>query len=543
MKKFSIYLSVIGIFFLHTSIFAQDDIPYKDLFNGKNLDGWEQIQGSATYKVKDGMIEGTTALNSPNSFLVTKKPYGDFILQLDFKVDEGLNSGIQIRSHSDKDYKDGIVHGYQVEIDPAKKKLYSENPPNYDSEGAIIPPNTQPRSWTGGIYEEKGRGWLFDLTHNEEARKAFKPGEWNHLRIEATGYRIYTWLNGVLAASLFDNSVSSGFIGLQVHATTEEKPMHVYWKNIKIQDLSENTAALNKSKQDLTKKRTNSRVKTSLNAYSFSRRLNHTDWDLFDMIDYAAEHGFDAVDLTGYFFPGFPDVPSDEYIYKIKRHAYKMGVEIGGTGVRNDFAIGDAKEREKDIQIVKNWVDVAEKLGAPVVRVFAGPKLKGYENSREEIYKYMAEALKECADYGAKHGVLIGVQNHGGFLKTADQTIKLLKMVDSDWIGADVDTGYFITDDPYEEIEKIMPYAVNFQVKESPFGVLSRIRIDMPRLLRIIDNSGYRGYLPIETLGDKVRKGEPHPPYPFRPYDAEKMVPFFLQELKQGIANEYGTCN
>ena len=523
-----------------SSVFSQDDIPYESLFNGKDLEGWVQIQGEAEYEAKDGMIVGTTVPGSPNSFLVTKKPYGDFVLQLDFKVDEALNSGIQIRSHSDPEYRNGIVHGYQVEIDPSVNEMYTETPSNYTSEGKIIPKGAQPRNWTGGIYEEKDRGWLFDLTHNEEARLAFKPGEWNHLRIEATGYRIYTWLNGVLAASLFDDKASSGFIGLQVHATDSQKPLHVYWKNLKIQDLSQNKAALNKPQQDLRKKITNSAVKTSLNAYSFSRKLNHSEWDLLDLIDYAAQQGFDAVDLTGYFFPGFPDVPDDEYIYKVKKHAYKMGVDIGGTGVRNDFAVGDPEERAKDVQLVKDWIDVASKLGAPVVRVFAGPKLKGYENSREEIYKYMSEALKECADYGAKRGVIVAVQNHGGFLKTADQAIKLIKMVDSDWIGIDVDTGYFMTDDPYLEIEKVMPYAANFQVKESPFGVLSRVRIDMPRLLRIINNSGYRGYLPIETLGDKVRKGEPKPPFPFRPYDAEKMVPAFLHELEKGIANEYG---
>lgn len=141
--------------------------------------------------------------------------------------------------------------------------------------------------------------------------------------------------------------------------------------------------------------------------------------------------------------------------------------------------------------------------------------------------------------YAKQKGVLIGIQNHGDFLKTADETIKLVKMVDSDWFGIIVDTGYFIQDDPYPDIEKVMPYAVNFQVKESPFGVLSRIRIDMPRLIRIVNNSGYRGYLPIETLGDKVMKGQPKPEFPFRPYEPEKLVPALLKELKNAIANEY----
>ncbi|HET9570265.1 MAG TPA: family 16 glycoside hydrolase [Bacteroidales bacterium] len=542
MKKHTRTLAGFSLFFLAASLnvsFAQDPIKFENLFDGKTLDGWQQIQGTAKYEVIDGMIVGTTVKGSPNSFLVTKKLYGDFVLELDFKVDEGLNSGIQFRSTTDKNYKDGIVHGYQVEIDPAQKELYSKDPKNYKDNGEVVAPGTEPRSWTGGIYDEKRRGWLNDLTHNEAARKAFKPGEWNHFRIEATGYRMYTWINGVLASALFDDMTPSGFIGLQVHATNAPKPMKVYWKNIVIQDLANNSAALDKTNQDLTKKQTNSAVKTSLNAFSFAKKLNSNEMSLTDLIDYAATHGFDAVDLTGYYFPDYPAIPSDEYINNLKRHAFKMGIDISGTGVRNNFADPDPAKRAADVKHVKEWIDVAVKLGAPVVRVFAGPIPAGYENKWDEICTYMAASLKECADYGKLKGVLVGVQNHGDFLKTADETIKLIKMVNSDWLGAIVDVGYFITPDPYLDIEKIMPYAVNYQVKESPFGVLSRVRTDMPRLLRIISNSGYRGYLPIETLGDKVLKGQPKPAFPFRPYDADQMVPALLKELKTAIANEY----
>lgn len=542
MKRYDFLKPSISFFsfiLFSTISFSQDNIKWENLFDGKTLNGWEQIQGTAKYQVIDGMIIGTTVTDSPNSFLATKNNYSNFILELDFKVDEGSNSGIQFRSKIDKSYKDGVVHGYQVEIDPAQKVLYTKEPHNYKSNGELIPPGTAPRSWTGGIYDEKRRGWLCDLTKNEEARNAFKPGEWNHLRLEATGYRIYTWINGVLAASLFDDMTSSGFIGLQVHATKEVKPMNVYWKNIKIQDLTKNTADLNKPNQDLRKKNTNSAVKTSLNAFSFAKKLNSKEMSLFELIDYCANQGFDAVDLTGYYFPDYPKTPSDEFINNLKRYAFKMGVEISGTGVRNDFADPDPAKRAADVKHVKEWIDVAAKLGAPVIRVFAGPIPSGYENKWDEIAKYMAASLKECADYGKLRGVLVGVQNHGDFLKTADETIKLVKMVNSDWLGVIVDTGYFITDDPYIDIEKIMPYAVNFQVKESPFGVLSRVRIDMPRLLRIVSNSGYRGYLPIETLGDKVMKGQPQPDFPMRPTEPEKMVPFFLKELKTAIANEY----
>lgn len=535
----SLFLAIVTALGCVNFSYSQDNIPWENLFDGKTLNGWEQIQGSAKYEVKDGAIVGTTVLNSPNSFLVTKKHYGDFILELDFKVDEGLNSGIQFRSNVNKNYKDGIVHGYQVEIDPIQKELYSKEPFNYRSNGDVVPSGTEPRSWTGGIYDEKRRGWLNDLTQNEAARKAFKPGEWNHIRLEATGYRIYTWVNGVLASALFDDMTKSGFIGLQVHAVKDPKPMQVSWKNIKIQDLSKNYPALHKSEQDLTKKKTKSAVKTSLNAFSFAKDLNSGRMTLFQLIDYCADNGFDAVDLTGYYFPGYPAVPGDEFIYNLKKYAFKKGIDISGTGVRNDFANPDPAKRAADVKHVKEWIEVASKLGAPVIRVFAGPIPAGYENRWDDIAKYMSESLRECAEYGEQHGVLVGVQNHGDFLKTADETIEIVKMVNSDWFGVIVDTGYFITDDPYVDIEKIMPYAVNFQVKESPFGVLSRIRIDMSRLLRIVNNSGYRGYLPIETLGDKVMKGQPQPDFPMRPTEPEKMVPALLKELETAIANEY----
>jgi sugar phosphate isomerase/epimerase len=290
-------------------------------------------------------------------------------------------------------------------------------------------------------------------------------------------------------------------------------------------------------------------VKTSLNAFSFSKMLNYynktqkkdSGMSMIDLLDYAAKQNFDAVDLTGYFFPGYPQLPSDEFINTIKRRAFQLGLDISGTGVRNDFAINDAEKRAADVKHVKEWIDVAVKLGAPVVRVFAGNVPKGLEKKWDSIGHYMAAALKECAEYGKQRGVLIGVQNHGDFLKTADDCIRLLKMVDSDWCGLIVDTGYFISDDPYVDIEKVMPYAVNFQVKESPFGVLSRVHIDMKRLIKIVHNSGYRGYLPIETLGDKVKKGEPLPDVPFRPYEPFKQVPALLQELRAAIQQEYKT--
>ena len=195
------------------SVDRSESKKWEALFDGKTLNGWIQRGGKARYHAEDGTIVGSTVQHTPNSFLCTEKTYGNFILELEFKVDPTLNSGVQIRSRSLKEYKNGRVHGYQVEIDPSE------------------------RAWSGGIYDEARRGWLNDLKDNEAARKAFKNGEWNHFRIEAIGDSIKTWLNGVPAANLTDSETATGFIALQVHSTNSEKALHVWWRNIRIQDL------------------------------------------------------------------------------------------------------------------------------------------------------------------------------------------------------------------------------------------------------------------------------------------------------------------
>jgi len=185
---------------------------WTDLFNGKNLNGWHQLNGHAKYSVDNGEIIGTTVANTPNSFLVTDKDYGDFFLELDIKVDTAMNSGIQIRSESLPDYNNGRVHGYQVEIDPSK------------------------RAWSGGLYDEARRGWLYPLELNPPAKKAFKTGQWNHYYIECTGNSIRTWLNGIPAANLVDNMTHKGFISLQVHEVPDAAHAgeEIRFKNIRI---------------------------------------------------------------------------------------------------------------------------------------------------------------------------------------------------------------------------------------------------------------------------------------------------------------------
>ncbi|MCB4807895.1 DUF1080 domain-containing protein [Tamlana sp. 62-3] len=207
-----ILLVAILIIFYNCKQAPTDTTPWISLFNGENLDGWSQKGGKANYSVKNGTIVGSTVHNTPNSFLTTNKMYGDFILELDYKVDSTMNSGIQIRSNSFPHYKDGRVHGYQVEIDPSD------------------------RAWSAGIYDEARRGWLNTLEQNPEAQKAFKQNDWNHYRIEAIGDTIKTWINGVPASHLIDDKTASGFICLQVHSIKKDKKegTEIIWKNINI---------------------------------------------------------------------------------------------------------------------------------------------------------------------------------------------------------------------------------------------------------------------------------------------------------------------
>ena len=184
---------------------------WKSLFNGKNLKGWVRHDGKAQYKVVNGCIVGYPKMNSQNSFLCTDKDYENFILEFEFKMGDGINSGVQVRSKSMTSWGPR-VNGYQFEHDPSD------------------------RAWTGGIYDEGRRGWLYPLTYNPSATKAYKHNEWNKARIEAYGPNICTWLNGIPCANLWDGMTPSGFIALQVHMIGDKKDegKTISWRNIRI---------------------------------------------------------------------------------------------------------------------------------------------------------------------------------------------------------------------------------------------------------------------------------------------------------------------
>jgi sugar phosphate isomerase/epimerase len=280
-----------------------------------------------------------------------------------------------------------------------------------------------------------------------------------------------------------------------------------------------------------------SHLKTSLNAYSFLDLLNANakdksrGVDLFQVCDFCAKVNFDAVDLTGYFFPGYPKAPEDSYIFKLKRHAFDRGLAISGTGVRNDFTTADQSVRAEGVQRIKTWIEVAAKLGAPTIRAFADsqPPFKNWpaaagNASRADVEAWLADALRECAEHGQKFGVIVAVQNHGDFISTGAEHLSLLQRVGHEYCAAMVDTGKYNTADPYADIAQMAPYAVNWQIKELIGTPGDSPRTDLRKLLTIIRRSGYRGYLPIETLASG-RKG----------YDSFVEVPKMLGELREAI--------
>jgi hypothetical protein len=212
MKK---YLFIVSCFaFLNSS--AQQG--WTNLFDGKTLKGWKRLAGTAAFTVEKGVLVGTTVKGSPNTFLATEKEYGDFVLEVDVKLESQKgNSGVQTRSHYDPLAKNGngLVYGRQVEVDPSDRK------------------------WSGGIYDEGRRKWLYPLTLNTAAQNAYRSDGFNHIKVECIGKEMKTWFNGVPCGYLVDTIDQKGFIALQVHAvgSADEAGKRVWFKNIRIKTL------------------------------------------------------------------------------------------------------------------------------------------------------------------------------------------------------------------------------------------------------------------------------------------------------------------
>jgi sugar phosphate isomerase/epimerase len=262
------------------------------------------------------------------------------------------------------------------------------------------------------------------------------------------------------------------------------------------------------------------RFRISLNAYSFNAPLLSGKTTLPAVLDFCAAQGFDAVDLTGYYFPGYPATPPDEYVYQLKRKARRLGLGISGTGIRNELGQTDATARAGEIALVKRWIEVAAKLSAPVLRIYTG-KAQPEKTVWSATADRMIEDIKTCVAYGKARGVMVAIQNHNDFIKTADQALDFMKRVDDEWFGLVLDTGNFVTNEAYGEIAKASLYAVNWQVKEKIDYPGKSENMDLLKLFRIIKASPYRGYLPIETLS---------------PGDPFAIIPPFFKQVKDAMA-------
>lgn len=261
------------------------------------------------------------------------------------------------------------------------------------------------------------------------------------------------------------------------------------------------------------------RLRLALNAYSFNQPLRKGEISLFDVVRFCADHGIEGLDATGYYFPGYPEAPPSRFVQDLKRHALLNGVTIYGTGIRNDFATADAAQRSADLALTRRWIDVAATLGATILRVFGGRPLPAHETFEDALPR-MTAMLKEAAAYGRERGVMIGLQNHNEAIKTAAETIRILKAVDSEWLGVVLDIGSLRQGDPYAEVEALIPHAISWQVKETVWVKGRETPVDIERLGKIIRRVGYRGWFPVETLG---------------PGDPYKQLPPFIEKVRSII--------
>lgn len=250
---------------------------------------------------------------------------------------------------------------------------------------------------------------------------------------------------------------------------------------------------------------TKTRIQYSLNAYSFNAALRSGEMTFFDMMDYAASIGLDAVDLTAYYFSSYPNTPDSSELFAYKHRALKLGLDIPWTGVRNNFVDPNADARQADLKKIRNWLEVTSKLGATIMRVFTGRhQHQGY--SRNQVMEWLVEEYKACAEYGEQQGVIVGLQNHHEFLFNSTEIIEVINRVDSKWFGLVLDIGSLHAEDPYAEMEKLAPYASYWFIKEHVFTGGERTPVDMTKIASLLHNQGYQGYVSFESLANQDPK-------------------------------------
>ncbi|MFG0334078.1 MAG: sugar phosphate isomerase/epimerase family protein [Maioricimonas sp. JB049] len=244
-------------------------------------------------------------------------------------------------------------------------------------------------------------------------------------------------------------------------------------------------------------------MKLSLAAYSFNRYLPR-NWPkprsgdptmtLEDFIDFCAAQDLDGTELTSYYFPA---EVTNEYLMSLKGQTFRLGLDISGTAIGNDFCLPEGPEREFQLEMTRKWIDYAALMGAPVIRIFAGRVPKG--ETEEVALDRCVEGINQSLEYAATKGVVLALENHGGITATPGQLLRIVERVnDSPWFGINFDSGNFRTDDPYGDLAKIAPYAVNAQVKVAITAGGEKQEADLPRIVGILQDAGYRGYLVLE---------------------------------------------
>lgn len=239
------------------------------------------------------------------------------------------------------------------------------------------------------------------------------------------------------------------------------------------------------------------RLKLGLAAYSFRQALDlrrsPPEMTLEQFIDLAAEWPVDGVELTGYYFPR----TSAEYLARLRGQCVRLGLDISGTAIRSDFCLADANRRRQQIDHVKAWTEHTARLGGKTVRVFAGSTPAGDDPLAARTR--CIEALEECCQHAGQFGVYVALENHGGVTGTADGLLDIVRGVRSDWLGVNLDTGNFVTDDPYGDLARIAPYAVVAQIKtEIQRAGREKERADLRRLIGILRDARFRGYVSLE---------------------------------------------
>jgi sugar phosphate isomerase/epimerase len=261
------------------------------------------------------------------------------------------------------------------------------------------------------------------------------------------------------------------------------------------------------------------KFKFSLAAYSYRDLLTGKEpkLTLIDFIQDCAKFGLEGTELTSYYFP---KALTPEYLRTIKAACFRLGLDVSGTAVGNDFGFAPGDERTKQIESVKRWVDHAAVLGAPVIRIFAGHQKK--DQTPAQAHSLMVSAIEECCDYAGKQGVHLALENHGGPTATADGLLAFVRDVQSPWFGVNLDSGNFHSDDPYAELARIAPYALNAQIKVVMTGPdKAKKPADFARLAKILREAHYRGWVALEF----EEKGNPR-----------EECPKYLQEIREAFA-------